>query len=91
MNFRPTRNKVIVSLIVLIVVSIYSSSFVFCRRVDPTGQPVPCYASFGDQLIASFFTTNVIFGLIVFGLVYTIWSLIEKRGKLKTKLKESNN
>ena len=85
MNFKPTRMKVIVSLIVFIVVSIYSSSFVFCSRVDATGQRVPCYVSFGDQLIASFFTTNVIFGLIAFGLVYTIWSLIEKRSKGKSK------
>ena len=81
MNFKPTRMKVIASIIVLVVVSIYSSSFVFCRRVDPTGQPIPCYASFGEQLIAAFFTTNIIFGLIAFGLVYTIWSLIEKKKK----------
>ena len=85
MNFRPTRMKVIASLIAFVVVSICFSSIVFCARVDATGQRVPCYASFGDQLIASFFTTNVIFGLIAFGLVYIIWSLIEKNSKIKNK------
>ena len=86
MNFRPTKKKLILSLVLLIIttiVTVFVGLVYFCQNVQPTCEigvscPVlenPCTPLNPLAWISSF----VVAGLPSFILVYIIYSLIERK------------
>ena len=81
MNFRPTKKKLVVSLIVLVGMTLLGSWFLStfdCFNnlgYIPNAPAFTCPILGVQQIIACF----IVFGIPSFVLVYVIWSLLEKK------------
>lgn len=76
MNFKPTLWKTIVSFLVGILVNYYLfKPFIICA-CSPLN---PCYCPQPTWINYAFEPMAILFSLVSFGLVYLIWSLVQKK------------